>query len=119
MQFFDFIFLARRWRDDRQPLTAQLDRISADGVGDVDRPIWVNVWPEGTIVSEHERARSKAYADKVEIVRWLRHCLPLAFDLSSLIFSKPARSTQRMSSSRTRSASTRCSRTSHRCPTCR
>jgi lysocardiolipin and lysophospholipid acyltransferase len=69
MQFFDFIFLARRWRDDRQPLTGQLDRIAADGVADSERPVWVNVWPEGTIVSEHERARSKAYADKVDIVR--------------------------------------------------
>jgi 1-acyl-sn-glycerol-3-phosphate acyltransferase len=105
-RFFKFIFLARSWASDRANLTKALKNLSANAKGTntipgsskdgedsslLDKttskkssgrsPLWLFIFPEGTITSDDERVKSKRYADKEGIVRlflfpltpWLIH----------------------------------------------
>ena len=98
-RFFKFIFLARSWASDRANLTKALKNLSKDAKGTKSTstsgkegestsllnqssssgmrkstgrsPLWLFIFPEGTITSDEERAKSKRYADKEGIVRVL------------------------------------------------
>ncbi|KAI5453777.1 hypothetical protein NCC49_005590 [Naganishia albida] len=62
MQFYRFIFLARSWALDRTNLSLALRDLAARarrGAG-----LWVLIFPEGTITSDDERAKSVRYARK-------------------------------------------------------
>ncbi|OZJ03143.1 hypothetical protein BZG36_04640 [Bifiguratus adelaidae] len=63
MQFFDFIFLKRKLAADKVIITQTLERSRS-----VDNPMWLVIFPEGTVISENTRARSKAFADKLGFV---------------------------------------------------
>ncbi|KAI8066889.1 acyltransferase-domain-containing protein [Gongronella butleri] len=62
MQYFDFIFLKRRLADDQLHLKENLTRSKKNG-----RPLWLVLFPEGTVVSDNTRQRSKAYAEKMNL----------------------------------------------------
>ncbi|CAJ0647932.1 9793_t:CDS:2 [Entrophospora sp. SA101] len=63
MQFFQFIFLKRNWAVDKGPLTKQMTRFARS-----NDPLWLLIFPEGTIVSEETRVTSKKFADKTGLV---------------------------------------------------
>lgn len=64
-QLFGFIFMARKWATDKEPLARQLDEIArenaAAGAGE---PVALLLFPEGTIVTANTRGISKKYAEK-------------------------------------------------------
>ncbi|KAK0543930.1 hypothetical protein OC845_005871 [Tilletia horrida] len=82
MQFFHFIFMKRKWDDDKKNLSDQLaylaDRakpfssrtsmassIDANRASGAPSSLLLSIFPEGTLVSDQSRPLSKKYADKV------------------------------------------------------
>ncbi|CAD6970524.1 unnamed protein product, partial [Tilletia controversa] len=82
MQFYNFIFLKRKWDEDKQNLSNQLatltekvksgsagtsvaSTINASGTQPAPQKLILNIFPEGTLVSELSRPPSKKYADKI------------------------------------------------------
>jgi len=64
MRFFDFILLKRNdWAHDKRAIEENLDRVN------VKDPLWLVVFPEGTVVSKDTRKRSVAFAEKAGLVR--------------------------------------------------
>lgn len=75
-QFFRFIFLKRSWAADRLNLTHSLKRIAQATYERGKRhPLWLVIFPEGTITSDNERAKSLRYAQRESIVS--KYCLVL------------------------------------------
>ncbi|WOO79711.1 putative acyltransferase CST26 [Vanrija pseudolonga] len=75
MRNFRFIFLKRSWAADKDNLTHSLQRLASEAKsGDSNQasgkkgskrsPLWLFVFPEGTIPSEDERPKSASYAKK-------------------------------------------------------
>lgn len=62
MQFFEFIFFARKWEIDREVLFTNLNRAKNDGV-----PMWLLIYPEGTIITEDTLHKTKVYAEKTNL----------------------------------------------------
>ncbi|KAF9955344.1 hypothetical protein BGZ70_010264, partial [Mortierella alpina] len=59
MRFFDFIFLKRNdWAHDRRAIEENLGRVKEKD------PLWLVVFPEGTVVSKGTRLRSVAFSKK-------------------------------------------------------
>ncbi|KAF9937527.1 hypothetical protein BGZ67_001204 [Mortierella alpina] len=59
MRFFDFIFLKRNdWAHDRRAIEENLGRVKEKD------PLWLVVFPEGTVVSKETRLRSVAFSKK-------------------------------------------------------
>lgn len=68
-QFFRFIFLKRSWAADRLNLTHSLKRLVRATFEQGKRhPLWLVIFPEGTITSDNERAKSLRYAQREGIV---------------------------------------------------
>ncbi len=67
MQFFNFIFLARSWAEDRNYLLNQLTLLGRR-IHLLDTPLSFILYPEGTLVSPNTRPISKRYADKLGVV---------------------------------------------------
>lgn len=59
MKFFEFIFLKRRLEHDKDTVIKNLERAKKR-----DNPMWLVLFPEGTVISDDTRARSKAFAQK-------------------------------------------------------
>ncbi|RHZ70593.1 hypothetical protein Glove_269g38 [Diversispora epigaea] len=59
MQFFKFIFLKRSWDADKNVLTKTMNRLA-----DSKEPLWLLIFPEGTVVSKSARQKSKCYSEK-------------------------------------------------------
>ncbi|ORZ25901.1 acyltransferase-domain-containing protein [Absidia repens] len=59
MQLFDFIFMKRRLADDKDTIIQNLERSKTGG-----KPMWLVLFPEGTVISKEMRTRSQAYAVK-------------------------------------------------------
>ncbi|KAG8880142.1 hypothetical protein FRB98_005314 [Tulasnella sp. 332] len=87
MQFFEFIFLARSWASDRLILEKELTR-TGENVQRRKEPLFLMIFPEGTLVSKDTRPLSKKYADKVGIEDMTHTLLPrstgLLFSLRTL-----------------------------------
>ncbi|KIK04274.1 hypothetical protein K443DRAFT_93492 [Laccaria amethystina LaAM-08-1] len=87
MQFFKFIFLARSWASDRLQLASDLASL-AKAAEKEDRPLCFMLYPEGTLVSNDTRPRSKKFAEKMGIVDLKNILLPrstgLHYSLRSL-----------------------------------
>ncbi|WVQ98757.1 hypothetical protein IAU59_005888 [Kwoniella sp. CBS 9459] len=85
MRFFGFIFMKRSWASDRENLTLALTQLGQQARSDseVDEkdndnhhesasllptkkrsPLWLLIFPEGTIVSDEERVKSVRYAER-------------------------------------------------------
>lgn len=80
MRFFDFILLKRNdWAHDKRAIEENLDRVNAKD------PLWLVVFPEGTVVSRGTRKRSTAFAVKAGLVR------PLFFFFLLVFFYMPTR----------------------------
>ncbi|KAK9701433.1 hypothetical protein K7432_011724 [Basidiobolus ranarum] len=62
MQFFDFIFLRRNWSSDQVHLAQHLNRLSSSA-----NPLWLILFPEGTVVSDCTRQKSAKFAAKHDI----------------------------------------------------
>ncbi|KAI9105883.1 acyltransferase-domain-containing protein [Phlyctochytrium arcticum] len=62
MQFFEFIFLARKWALDRTVMSKILHRCQQDKL-----PLWLAIFPEGTVITDDTRSKSRAYAKKMDI----------------------------------------------------
>ncbi|GMK59947.1 hypothetical protein CspeluHIS016_0901640 [Cutaneotrichosporon spelunceum] len=60
MQFFRFIFMRRSWAADRENLTQAFTRLGKRAAS--GSPLWLLIFPEGTIVSDDERVKSARYA---------------------------------------------------------
>lgn len=59
MQFFDFIFLKRNWDSDRKRLAKAFDIMAVE-----KQPIWLMLFPEGTLISDQTMEVNLAYAEK-------------------------------------------------------
>ncbi|KAK4686630.1 hypothetical protein P7C73_g3495, partial [Tremellales sp. Uapishka_1] len=67
MRFFHFVFLSRSWAADRINLTLALTDLGKQAkavTGGKRNPLWLLIFPEGTITSDEERAKSKRYAER-------------------------------------------------------
>ena len=63
MRFYDFILLKRNdWAHDKRAIEENLDRVNKKD------PLWLVVFPEGTVVSKGTRKRSTAFAEKAGLV---------------------------------------------------
>lgn len=63
MRFFDFILLKRNdWAHDKRAIEENLDRVNAKD------PLWLVVFPEGTVISRGTRKRSTNFAQKAGLV---------------------------------------------------
>ena len=63
MRFFDFILLKRNdWAHDKRAIEENLDRVNQND------PLWLVVFPEGTVVSKDTRKRSTTFAEKAGLV---------------------------------------------------
>ena len=78
-RFFRFIFLNRSWASDKQNLTKALQNLGRDTREDMSsetsgllrknrEPVWLLIFPEGTITSDEERAKSVRYAKREAVV---------------------------------------------------
>ncbi|KAG0082820.1 hypothetical protein BGZ92_011375, partial [Podila epicladia] len=71
MRFFDFILLKRNdWAHDKRAIEENLDRVNAKD------PLWLVVFPEGTVVSKGTRKRSSAFAEKAGLIDHRHVLLP-------------------------------------------
>ncbi len=71
MEFYGFIFLARRWEQDKPRFIHRLSKLAANGR---DSPMWLMIYPEGTNLSDNGRKASSKYAEKIGI-QDMRHLL--------------------------------------------
>lgn len=71
MQFYGFIFLARKWEQDKPRFKHRLDKLAAGGN---QEPMWLMIFPEGTNLSDNGRNASAKYAKKTGI-KDLRHLM--------------------------------------------
>jgi hypothetical protein len=58
-QFYNFIFLARNWEEDKQRFQKALSKLNKP-----DHPMWLIIFPEGTNLSETTREKSAKWAQK-------------------------------------------------------
>ena len=70
-QFYNFIFLARKWETDKPRFKRQLAQLS----NPLD-PMWLLIFPEGTNLSAVTRERSKAWAEKTGVPDMKHQLLP-------------------------------------------
>lgn len=70
-QFYNFIFLSRKWETDKSRFQRHLSQLS-----NPKDPMWLLIFPEGTNLSETTRAKSKAWADKQGINDMKHQLLP-------------------------------------------
>ncbi|EWC47699.1 hypothetical protein DRE_02899 [Drechslerella stenobrocha 248] len=68
MQFYGFIFLARKWETDQKRFQHRLQHLAARDRKPEDRsPMWLLIFPEGTNMCPSAKAASKKYAEKMGI----------------------------------------------------
>ncbi|EUC51359.1 hypothetical protein COCMIDRAFT_79423 [Bipolaris oryzae ATCC 44560] len=58
-QFYNFIFLSRKWEEDERTFKKHLSRLNKK-----DDPMWLIIFPEGTNLSPTTREKSKKWAEK-------------------------------------------------------
>ncbi|KAJ2803782.1 hypothetical protein H4R20_002757 [Coemansia guatemalensis] len=71
MHFLDFIFLKRKWADDKRTFANHMQRIVEH-----DDPAWLLIFPEGTVICEKRTAISNKYAEKMGLRRPEHTLLP-------------------------------------------
>lgn len=67
-QFFNFIFLTRKWEKDKPQVTRQLEKFKNN------KPMWLLIFPEGTNLAANTRERSRQWAEKSGL-KDLKHLL--------------------------------------------
>jgi hypothetical protein len=58
-QFYNFIFLSRKWEEDQRTFRTHLDKLNKP-----NDPMWLIIFPEGTNLSATTREKSKQWAEK-------------------------------------------------------
>lgn len=85
MQFFSFIFMSRKWANDKPRMQYRLQKLASYRSGPVPgeragagkgqlNPMWLLIYPEGTNMSKNARATSKKWSVKTGL-RDLDHAL--------------------------------------------
>jgi 1-acyl-sn-glycerol-3-phosphate acyltransferase len=81
-QFYNFIFLSRKWEQDKEQFQSHLDQLNTSD------PMWLLIFPEGTNLAKETREQSKAWADKNRLQDMKHQLLPrskgLQFSLQRL-----------------------------------
>ncbi len=62
MRMFEFIFLKRNWTHDQKHLGKAFDKIARDR-----QPIWLMLFPEGTLISDQTMEINLNYAEKAHL----------------------------------------------------
>lgn len=70
-QFYNFIFLSRKWETDRPRFKRHLAHLM-----DPKDPMWLLIFPEGTNLSKVTREKSKKWADKTGVPDMKHQLLP-------------------------------------------
>lgn len=70
MQMFEFIFVARKWVTDKFVFAKNLSRAKRDPY-----PMWLAIFPEGTVITENTVQRCRAYKEKAGLKEDPRHVL--------------------------------------------
>ena len=65
---FASVSLSRSWAVDQRPLSIHLKRLARLAV-ETSQPVWIMIFPEGTIGSDDERPKSQKWAAREGIVR--------------------------------------------------
>ncbi len=95
MQFYSFIFMARKWSKDQERLRYRLQKLNTAGTTGSDgqthlNPMWLMIFPEGTNLSANTRKSSVSYSAKSGIPDLKHQLLPrstgLQFCLQELHF---------------------------------
>lgn len=76
MQFYNFIFLSRKWEQDRYSFKRHLDHLK-----NPKDPMWLLIFPEGTNLSEVTRQKSAKWAEKTGVPDMKHQLLPRAIGL--------------------------------------
>ena len=63
MQFFQFIFLKRSWAADKDLLEKTMHDLAKSV-----KPLWLLIFPEGTLISDCTRKSSQKFAEKTGLV---------------------------------------------------
>jgi 1-acyl-sn-glycerol-3-phosphate acyltransferase len=71
MQFYNFIFLSRKWEQDRYKFKQHLDHLK-----NPDDPMWLLIFPEGTNLSSATREKSAKWAEKTGVPDMKHQLLP-------------------------------------------
>jgi len=70
-QFYNFIFLSRKWETDRRQFKEHLDQLNKE-----NDPMWLLIFPEGTNLAKGTREKSKAWAEKTGVQDMKHQLLP-------------------------------------------
>ena len=70
MRCFEFIFLSRKWDIDRPRIINALEMAKKD-----DKPMWLLVFPEGTVLTENTKSISEAFAKRSDIAFHAKHVI--------------------------------------------
>ncbi|USW56022.1 Putative phospholipid/glycerol acyltransferase [Septoria linicola] len=76
MQFYNFIFLSRKWEQDRYKFKQHLDHLK-----NPNDPMWLLIFPEGTNLSDVTRQKSAKWAEKTGVPDMKHQLLPRATGL--------------------------------------
>lgn len=85
MQFYRFIFMARKWATDQERLRYRLQKLNSQHTGPLSNssqpnqqldPMWLLIFPEGTNLSGNTRKQSQKFADKSGIPNLRHQILP-------------------------------------------
>lgn len=71
MQFYNFIFLSRKWEQDRYKFKQHLDHLK-----NPKDPMWLLIFPEGTNLSDVTRQKSAKWAEKNGVPDMKHQLLP-------------------------------------------
>lgn len=71
MQFYNFIFLSRKWEQDRYKFKQHLDHLK-----NPSDPMWLLIFPEGTNLSDVTRQKSAKWAEKTGVPDMKHQLLP-------------------------------------------
>ena len=80
MQFAQFIFLKRRWEDDKPGLAKHMQRLNKP-----DEPMWLMMFPEGTNLASCTREKSRKWAEKNGIKDMKHGLLPRSTGLNFML----------------------------------
>lgn len=80
MQFFSFVFLARKWEQDKSRIQHRLSKLCKR-----EDPMWLLIFPEGTNASANTRKTSERYAAKLGIEDLKHELLPRSTGLRFIL----------------------------------
>ncbi|KAI9136699.1 acyltransferase-domain-containing protein, partial [Paraphysoderma sedebokerense] len=83
MMFFEFIFLKRSWSLDKHNLINAMKRICSKR--QAKEPLWLLLFPEGTVWTEDTKAKSASFAKKNDLTQPSYTLLPRSTGLYTIL----------------------------------